>query len=201
MENRTLLLVACLIFLALPGFALSADVGNAEQRADWAQRLGKAQAMVDEGKAHRVAAAKIRADKDAECPKRFRVTACLAENNDAYMLLERQANGLENEGLAIKREILKEQLQEKDAQHQAETARREAELGARASATTAARQKETAGEDNIRAKKARQAEIGRQRKLADEQKLHRKQVAHNAQVAEKMEKAHERAGQSGSAAK
>lgn len=193
MEHRPLSLAACLIFLALPVFAGPADeVGTAEQRADWAQRLGEAQAMVGDGKSRRAVAAKIRKDKDAECPKRFQVNACLKENQNEYMIVERQARRLENDGQAVERAVRKEQLQERDARQQAERARRTAELPAREAETTAARQEVTANQAEIRADKALKAEAGEKRKAAEAEKLRRKQAAHAARVAEKMKQAPER---------
>lgn len=191
MEHRPLSLAACLILLALPAFTAQADeeLGSAAQRADWAQRLDKAKALAGEGKLRREAAAKIRKDKDAECPKRFQVNACLKENQNEYMIVERQADHLENDGLAIERGVRKEQLQEKDARHQAETVRREAELPGREAETAAARQEAEAREADIRSAKARKAELGEQRKLAEAEKLRRRQAAHAARVAEKMKKA------------
>lgn len=203
MENRSLSLVACLILLALPGFAASADdePGSAEQRADWAQRLGQAKALAGEGKARREAAAKIRDRKDAECPKRFLVNACLKENQNEFMIVDHQATRLENDGQAIERQVRKEQLQEKDAQHLADAARRDAELPSREAETAAARQSAARREEGIRADKAQRAEAGQQRKAAGEEKQRRKQAAHDARVAEKMQKAQERAAQSGAAGK
>jgi colicin import membrane protein len=191
MEHRPLSLAACLILLALPAFAVPADeeLGSAEQRADWAQRLDQAKVLAGEGKSRRAAAAKIRKDKDAECPKRFQVNACLKENQNEYMLVERQADRLENDGLAIERGVRKEQLQLKDARHEADSARRAAELPGREAETAAVRQEATTREADNRAAKARKAEAGEQRKAAAAENLRQRQAAHAARVAEKMKKA------------
>lgn len=198
MENRSLLLVASLIFLALPGFAVHAEeeLGSPEQRADWAQRLERAQALTDESKQRREAAAKIRKDKDAECPKRFQVNACLKESQNEYMLVERQARRLENDGQAMERAVRKEQLQEKDARNKVESARRAAELPVREAETATARQDAAAREAQIHADKAVKAEAGEKRKAAQAEKLRQKQAAHAARVAEKMKKAQERSSPS-----
>lgn len=198
MENRSLSVVACLIFLALPGFAVHAEeeLGSPEQRADWAQRLDQAQAMADESKQRRAAAAKIRKDKDAECPQRFQVNACLKESQNEYMIVERQARRLENDGQAIERAVRKEQLQEKDARNRTESARHAAELPGREAETAAARQDAAAREAQIHADKALKAEAGERRKAAEAEKLRQKQAAHAARVAEKMQKAQERSAQS-----
>jgi len=196
MKNRFPRL-ACLIFLALPVFAAHAaeDVGSAEQRADWAQRLDKAKALEGEAKQRRQAAEQVRKDKDAECAQRFQVNACLKESLNEYTQIEHQVRRLENDGQAIEREVRKEQLKEKDARLQADSARKAAELPAREAETTADRQAAESREAEIRSKKAIKAEAGEKRKAAEAEKLRQRQAAHAARVAEKMHKAE--AGQPG----
>jgi colicin import membrane protein len=203
MENRPLSLAACLIFLALPAIAALAaeEVGSAAQRADWAQRLQKAQALTAEGQAREAAAAKVREAKDGECPKRFQVNACLGDNQDEYNRIAHQAKHLETEGQAIEREVRKEQLKAKDVRHDVESARREAELPGREAETSAARQAAQTREASMRADKEIKAEAGRQRKAADEEKLRQRQAAHAARVAEKMQKAQPAAGAPGTTGK
>lgn len=198
MENRPLPLAAYLIFLLLPAFAVQAadEIGSPEQRADWEQRLQKAQALSAESRAQEDEAAKIRAAKDGECPKRFQVNACLRENLNEYTQASRRAKRIENEGLAIERGVRKEQLKEKDAHLQADAQRRQEALPEREVSAAKARQRVEEREARVRAGKAAKAEAGLQRKAAQAEKLRQRQAAHDARVAEKMQKA-----QNGAAAK
>ena len=193
MKNRPLPLAVRLIFLALPAFAAQAaeGTGSPEQRADWEQRFSKAKALSAEGHARREEAAKIRDAKDAECPKRFQVNACLKENSSEFTKVDHQAQRLENEAQAIERQVRKEQLAEKDAGRKADAARRQAELPELESETAAAQQKAEDRETRIRASKAVKAEAGMQRKAANAEKQRQRQAAHEARVAEKMKKAQE----------
>lgn len=203
MENRPLSLLAGLIaWLLLGSHALAADsaVGS-EQQADWAQRLEKAAALQAEGDARRSEAAKVLGEKNAACQKRFQVNACLKENENEYSAASRQAKHLSNEGLAMERAVRKEQLSERDALHDERAARRQAELPARQAETAAARQAAAEREAELRADRAKKAEAGLQRKAAAAEKLSQKEAAHNARVAEKMQKAQQRAAESGGAGK
>lgn len=203
MKNRPLSLAARLIFLVLPAFAAQAaeELGSPEQRADWAHRFDKAKALSAEGHARREAAAKIRDAKDAECPKRFQVNACLKENSSEFTKVDHQAQRLENEAQAIERQVRKEQLVEKDVARKANAARRQAELPELASETAAAQQKAEDRETRIRASKAVKAEAGMQRKAANAEKQRQRQAAHEARVAEKMKKAQENTAAAGASGK
>lgn len=204
MENRSLSLATCLIALAwLAAPALAADVDGASdaQLADWAQRIDQAEALSAEGKARQEEAARMLAEKNAECARKFLVNACLKDNEREYTAAAHQAKRLDNEGAAIKRAVKQEQLNQRDAQHQADAARREAELQGRQTETTAARQAAANREAAILADKAKKATAGAQRKAADAEKLRRKQAAHAARVAEKMQKAEQRAAEAGPAGK
>lgn len=202
MENRSLSLLAGLIAALLcGGGALAADsVGSAEQQAEWEQRLARAAELRTAGEAQRSAAAKRLEEKNAACQKRFRVNACLKTNEEEYSAAARLAKRQENDGLAIEREVRKEQLQAQDVLHDAKTAQRQAELPEREAETAAARQAVAERASERRAAQAEKAAAGLLRKEAEAEKLRRRQAEHAARVAEKMQKARPPAAASGAAA-
>ena len=201
MENRSLSLSAGLmVFALMSATALAAGEGAvSDQQADWNRRLDKAAALSAEGKAQQAAAGRVLEEKNAVCQKKFLVNACLKDNEKEYTVAARQAKRLENEGQAIERQVRKEQLNEKDAQHQADAARREAEMPGRAAEAAANRNAAETREAKIRSEKATKAEEGAKRKLAAEEKQRQKEAAHNARVSEKMQKAQQRAAETGAA--
>lgn len=200
MDNRFLSLLACLMLLLLhfPSAQAGEEIGTPEQRADWELQLNKAASMDAEAKSSKMNAARVRAEKDAECQKRFQVNACLKENQTEYRSVAHQAKGLASEARAIEQAVRQEQLKEKDALNQAASARRQAELAERKAATAAARQAAASRQANIRADKERQAEAGMRRKAAEAEKLRQRQAAHQARIAKKMKAAQERPETSGS---
>lgn len=196
MEYRSLSLAACLISLAcLAAPALADEAVDPALEQDWKARLDKAAALQAEGKQRQAEAARVQAQKNAECEHRFFVNSCLNESREEYMAVSRQARLLENEGSAIERQVKKEQLSERDRQQRTEAPKRAAELQARQAETAALRDEAASRETAIRADKEKKAEEGARRKAEDAAKQRRKQQEHAARVAEKMDKAARRAAE------
>lgn len=194
MENRSLSVVALLSSLLLmPLPALAENGPDAQQTADWTQRLERASELQREGRRLQEAADQAFDAESKACFSRFRVTACQQEAKRTHVAAIREARKLENEGGALERTVKKEQQADKAARREADAPRREAELKVREAETAEARAAARQNAEARQADKARQAEEGARRKAADAERQRKKREEHEAKVARRMAEAERRA--------
>ncbi len=179
-------LAICLALIGAAGHAVAAASGvPPEQAADWQARLERADALQREGNEKKAAAEKRQDEEMNACYRKFFVNRCRDNVHDEYVETVRDARRIRNEGLAIERQVKKEQLSARDLQAAAEMPEREAELQAREAETRAAREAAAEEEAAKRAEKAKQAEAGAQRKAHEAERQRRKQAQQEARLAAK----------------
>ena len=194
MENRLLSVPALLCgLLLLPLSAIADNASEAQQAADWEQRLMRAEELQHEGRRQQEAADQTFATESQACFSRFLVTACQNNAKRAHVVATQKARRIENEGAALERAVKQEQRADKDARREADAPRREAELKTREAETAAARAAAGQNAETRQADKARQAEVGAQRKAADAERQRKKREEHEARVARRMADAERRA--------
>lgn len=194
MEHRPLSLAARLIALLVVSFSvLAAESGpSPEQEADWQQRLDRAAELQAEAKERKAEADGILETKSAECRKKFLVNSCLESASREHVVASREASRLENQGKAMKREVKKEQLTDKDKRRAEEAPARDAAMAARKSEVASERQMAEAQAAANKAAKEKKAAEGASRKAAEAEKHRRKVEEHEARVAAKKQQAEQR---------
>ena len=196
MENRSLSVLALLSGLLLMPLPVLADIGpDAQQTADWTQRLERASALQREGRRLQEVADQAFEAESKACFSRFQVTSCQQAAKKTHVAATRAARKLETEGSALERTVKKEQQADKAARREADAPRRQAELKAREAETAEARAAASQIAEARQADKARQAEEGARRKAADAERLRKKREEHEVKVARRMAEAERRAAE------
>lgn len=185
-RNFAVLLAAC-----WPMLGMAADGENAASASEDA-RLEKAAALKSEAKERKASADAQHAERLAACAKKFLVNSCRRDADLQHLTDTRAAQKLENEGLAIEREVKREKIAERDRQIAEEEKQRPEELSERAAKISEERNQAAQRQVKIRADKATKAEEGARRRAADEERLRRKQAAHAAKVEQKKRDAERR---------
>lgn len=197
MENRSLSLAAGLIALLAMPLAAQAEepavVGDLP--SSWQERLDKAAALHDEGKALKEAAIQRKTQKYEECDKKFLVNACRSEADREYLKTTHEARRLEAESRSLERQVKTEQLADREIRRIEESPQREAEMRGREADTAASRQAAEQRIEAERADKAKKAAEGEKRKAEQAEKHRQKQEAHAAKVAAKKAEAERRAAE------
>lgn len=179
-------------FCALISGAWAGD-GAGPGPVDWASRLERAKSLQAQGLERKKEAKDQFAGAKKACFARFRVTDCQHAAKQDYVHAMGEARKIENEGLALERQVKSEQR----AQHQQKMAddapQRAESLRLRQERVQAEQEAARAEQAARREGKARQAEEGERRHRANAQRLQEKRQKHADRVAEKMAKARRRA--------
>lgn len=196
MEHRSLLLAAGLILaLSRAPLGLAADdptpagEPSAAQKAAWEERLREAKSLQRDAKAKKDESERRYEAEQKACFSRFRVYDCQDAARQRHLAVAAEARKIENYGLALERQVKKEQLADKDARRAAEAPQREADLRERETEVAADRAETAAIQEKKMADKAVKAEEGARRRADDEARRQKKQERHEREMAEKMEKA------------
>lgn len=185
-------LILGLFLLAAAAARASDGVATPEREADWASRREEAKALRQKGAARKSEAEARFSAREKECFQKFRVIDCQQEARQQYIEASHEAQRIENAGLALERQVKKEELAQKDARRLAEAPQREADLKLREAETRIEREESASSRAAKSAGKEEKARIGAERHAAHEERLRRKQEAHERKVAEKMAKARQR---------
>ncbi len=185
MRRHFMLLSAFLLSGLFSGQGVLAESGpTQEQLIDWQERMERAEKLQAQGKARREEAEVQFASQRAVCETRFFVTACIEDARRSMLENVRAGRSSENTGLALSREIRKEQQLDRERRLGASQAAREADRATRATAIEAGQAQDEIRRQEQLDDKARRAADGAQRKQQEEARLARKLSDHAAKVAE-----------------
>ncbi|MCK6389840.1 MAG: hypothetical protein L6Q40_02285 [Azonexus sp.] len=195
MRRNLFLLTVCLLSgLGASSAALADSAPTPEQVLDWQERMARAEKLQAQGKARREEAEAQFASQRTACETRFFVTACVEDARRAMLEQTRAGRSTENTGLALAREIQKEQQVDRERRLAAAQPARAAELAQRAAAVEAAQAQDAQQHQQQVDDKARRAAEGARRKQEAEARVARKQAEHAAALAARKAAA-ERSGQ------
>lgn len=176
-----------LLLCSLPALAVADDA--AAVAADRQQRRERAAALHGEAAEQRARADALLASQQADCAKRFFVTACRDEAKAEHLRTMLEVRRLEGESDVLEREVKREEALERERQREADLQRRDSELPAREAAVAAERKATDEAIAKRLAEKERRAAEGARRKAAEAEKQRQKQADHDARVAKKKQQA------------
>lgn len=186
MRSNFILLSACLISGLFFGQGVLADNGpTQEQLIDWQERMERAEKLQAQGRARREEAEAQFASQRAVCETRFFVTACIEDARRSMLENTRAGRSTENTGLALAREVRKEQQLDRERRLGATQPARDADRATRAAAIESAQAQDEFRRREVLDDKASRAAEGGQRKQQDEARVARKLSEHAAKLNER----------------
>lgn len=192
------LFVASLISLALVPLAqagLNAPYATEAQLKDWAERRAAAGALQEEAQRLKAEANKIYLEEEKACYKKFLVNQCRAEAREREIKLQIEARAIDVDGKNQQRQVLREEMEAKDAYRLQTAQARQADAMAREAGTSEEKARLQKQVNANAPDKLIEAEE-RARKRIQEEADHRQRVAdHERKVAEKLEKAAQKKAQ------
>lgn len=193
--SRFFAIALCLTATCGPVWAAAFPGSEPEpaRKADWDRRLTIAQAQQQAGKAKKAEAKKLFEAEKVACFEKFRVTDCQEEARRRYVVSTNEARRIENDGLALERQVKKEQLADKAARYEADAPLRAADRAQREAKVAEARQKSEEKRSRKIASQQEKTKQGAERRARDAERLEKKKARHEQKVAEQMAKSKRRA--------